>query len=122
MKASRFSALEGLHPQTDGGARAVDDVRRSAGISQGTFHPWPGKYAGLLASVVRRLKALEGVNARLKKLVANRRLDKETVGGRTPLMRWRLPLPASRCATAGTVAASTEEGHPWTGLVQPGSI
>ncbi len=55
----------------------IGDVCRKAGISQATFYAWRKKYAGLLPSEMRRLKALEDENARLKKLVAELSLDRE---------------------------------------------
>ena len=59
------------------GRRRSGDVCRKAGISQATFYAWRKKYAGLLPSEMRRLKALEDENARLKKLVAELSLDRE---------------------------------------------
>jgi hypothetical protein len=38
---------------------------------------WKKKYAGLLPDEMRRLKALEDENARLKKIVADLTLDRE---------------------------------------------
>jgi putative transposase len=55
----------------------IGDVRRKAGRSQAAFCSWPKKYAGLLPSEMRRLKTLEGENARLEKLAADLSLDKE---------------------------------------------
>jgi putative transposase len=55
----------------------IGDVCRKAGISQATFYGWRKKCAGLLPREMRRLKALEDENARLKKLVAELSLDRE---------------------------------------------
>ena len=55
----------------------IGDVRRKAGISQAALDSWQKKYDGLLPSEMRRLKALEGENARLMKLAADLSLDKE---------------------------------------------
>ena len=41
----------------------------------------PNKYGGLLPDEMRRLKALEDENARLKKIVADLTLDREMVSG-----------------------------------------
>jgi putative transposase len=55
----------------------VAEVCRKAGISQATYFNWRKKYAGLLPDEMRRLKALEDENARLKKIVADLTLDRE---------------------------------------------
>jgi len=46
------------------------------GISEPTFYNWKVKYAGMTVSEVRRLKALEQANAKLKRLLADAELDK----------------------------------------------
>ncbi|MGB5660964.1 MAG: transposase, partial [Thermoanaerobaculia bacterium] len=48
----------------------VPEVCRRLGISEQTFYRWRKRYGGLDRSEVRRLKALEQENARLKKLLA----------------------------------------------------
>ena len=53
------------------------EICRKAGISQATYFTWRKKYAGLLPDEMRRLKALEDENARLKKIVADLTLDRE---------------------------------------------
>ena len=45
------------------------------GITQATFYNWKQKYGGLLSSEAKRLKQLEEENLRLKRLVADLRLD-----------------------------------------------
>jgi putative transposase len=46
------------------------------GASSATFHKWKAKYGGLEVSDAKRLKALEDENAKLKKLLAEAKLDK----------------------------------------------
>jgi len=41
-----------------------------------TWHRWVAQYGGMKASDAKRLKELEGENARLKKLLAEAELDK----------------------------------------------
>ena len=53
----------------------VPEVCRRLGISEQTFYRWRKRYGGLDRSEVRRLKALEQENARLKKLRADAMLD-----------------------------------------------
>jgi putative transposase len=78
IKASGFSDAQKafILKQADQGV-PIGDVCRKAGISQATFYGWRKKYAGLLPTEMRRLKALEDENARLKKLVAELSLDRE---------------------------------------------
>ena len=53
----------------------VLEVCRKLGLSEQTFYRWRKRYGGLDRSEVRRLKALEQKNARLKKLLADAMLD-----------------------------------------------
>lgn len=78
MKASKFSDAQKafILKQAEEGV-PIGDVCRKAGISQATFYSWRKKYAGMLPTEMRRLKALEDENARLKKLVAELSLDRE---------------------------------------------
>jgi len=51
------------------------DLCRKHGISEATFYNWKAKFGGLEVSDARRLKGLEGENARLKKLLADAMLE-----------------------------------------------
>ena len=53
----------------------VPEVCRNLGISEQTFYRWRKRYGGLDRSEIRRLKALEQENARLKRLLADAMLD-----------------------------------------------
>ena len=48
---------------------------RKHGVSSATFYKWKAKYGGLDVSDAKRLRSLEGENARLKKLLAEAMLD-----------------------------------------------
>ena len=76
MKRSRFSEEQiiGILKEQEAGASTADVCRRH-GISSATFYKWKAKYGGLDVSEARRLKALEGENARLKKLLAESMLN-----------------------------------------------
>ena len=56
---------------------SVKDLCRRHGFSDASFYAWRGKYSGLDVSDVKRLKALESENARLKKLLAEAMLEQE---------------------------------------------
>lgn len=53
----------------------LDEVCRHLEIAESTWHRWLSQYGGMKAADAKRLKELEGENARLKKLVANQALD-----------------------------------------------
>lgn len=71
MKKSRFSEekIIAVLKQAEAGVR-VSELVRKHGISEATFYNWKAKYGGLDVSQLRRLKELEGENARLKKMFA----------------------------------------------------
>ena len=48
---------------------------RKYGMSEATYYNWKTKYSGMTASDLKRLKALEEENRRLKQLVAEQALD-----------------------------------------------
>ncbi len=53
------------------------DAARKHGVSSATIHCWKSKYGGITLSELKRLKALEEENARLKRIVAQQALDNE---------------------------------------------
>lgn len=55
----------------------LDEVCRHLEIAESTWHRWLAQYGGMKANDAKRLKELEGENARLKKLLAEAELDKE---------------------------------------------
>jgi transposase len=57
------------------GGAELDEVCRHLQVAESTWHRWLAQYGGLKANDAKRLKELEGENARLKKLVANQALD-----------------------------------------------
>ena len=77
MKKSKFSEEQIAYAlrQAESGT-AVADVCRQLGISEATFYVWKKKFALLGVSELRRMRSLEGENARLKQVVADLTLDK----------------------------------------------
>lgn len=53
----------------------VEEICRKYGISVPTYYNWKAKFGGMVISDVKKLKALEIENGRLKKLVADLSLD-----------------------------------------------
>ena len=76
MKRKRFTEEQiiGVLKEHELGSKTADLCRKH-GISEATFYNWKSKFGGLDVSEAKRLKQLEGENARLKKLLANSMLD-----------------------------------------------
>ena len=58
----------------EAGERTADVCRRH-GISQPTFYKWKAKFGGMDVSDTLKLKSPEAVSTRLKKLMAEQKLD-----------------------------------------------
>jgi putative transposase len=58
------------------GGKDVEEVCRHLEVSESTWQRWLSQYGGMKANDAKRLKELEGENARLKKLLAEAELDK----------------------------------------------
>ena len=80
MKSSRYSPEQmafGLRQAEEG--TPVAEVCRKIGISEQTFYRWMKKFQGVDVGEVRRLRVLEEENLKLKQLVADLGLDKQTL-------------------------------------------
>lgn len=60
--------------ESQAGAR-TEDLCRKHNISLNTFYRWRQKYSGMEISDVKRLRALEDENRRLKQMVAEQALE-----------------------------------------------
>jgi transposase-like protein len=56
--------------------KKLGQIVRDLGITEQTYYRWRREYGGLKVNQARRLRELEGENARLKRLVAELSLDK----------------------------------------------
>ncbi len=76
MKRSKFSEEQiiAILREQEAGAKTADVCRRH-GISSATFYSWKSRYGGMEVSDVKRLKALEEENTKLKRLYADAMLD-----------------------------------------------
>jgi len=76
MKRKRFTEEQiiGVLKEHELGAKTADLCRKH-GISEATFYNWKSKFGGMDVSEAKRLKALEGENAKLKRLLADAMLD-----------------------------------------------
>ena len=76
MKASKFTDAQKAFVVKQGEeGTPLAEICRNVGISQATYFNWKKRYAGL-PSEMRRLRALEDENNRLKKIVADLTLDR----------------------------------------------
>jgi putative transposase len=60
--------------EAEAGAK-IGELCRKYGMSEATYYNWKSKYADLTVSELKRLKALEEENRRLKQIVAEQALD-----------------------------------------------
>lgn len=65
--------------------RPVAEAVRAIGVTEVTYYRWRSEYGGLKGDQVKRLKALEAENARLRRAVSDLTLEKlilkEAAGG-----------------------------------------
>ena len=54
----------------------VADAIRAIGVTEVTYDRWRQEYGGLKSDQIKRMKALETENARLRKAIADLTLDK----------------------------------------------
>jgi putative transposase len=80
MKKSRFTdeQIIAFLKQAESGV-AVKDPCRKHGFSDASFYKWRSRLGGLEVSEVRRLRDLETRNSKLKKLLAEAKLDIEAL-------------------------------------------
>ncbi len=80
MRKSRFSEEQiiGILKEGEAGAN-IGELCRRYQISKESYYRWRAKYGGLEVNEARRLRQLEEENRRLKHLVADLTLDKQTL-------------------------------------------
>lgn len=76
MKQGKYSEEQiiGFLKQAEAGM-PVKELCRKGGFSDATFYKWRARFGGMDVSDAKRLKELEGENAKLKKLLAEAHLD-----------------------------------------------
>ena len=76
MKAKKYTEEQIIAVLKEGAAGAkIADLCRKYGMSDATYYNWKAKYAGLTVSELKRLKAMEDENRRLKQIVGEQDLD-----------------------------------------------
>jgi putative transposase len=76
VKARQYTEEQIIAVLKEGEAGAkVADICRKYGMSDATYYNWKAKYSGMTVSDLKRLKALEEENRRLKQIVGEQALD-----------------------------------------------
>jgi putative transposase len=76
LKARQYTEEQIIAVLREGEAGAsVTDLCRKYGMSDATYYNWKSKYSGMTVSDLKKLKALEEENRRLKQIVADQALD-----------------------------------------------
>ena len=80
MKRSRFTEEQIAYALrlADSGTPVVE-VCRQIGVSETKYYTWKKKFGDWGVTELKRLKMLEDENARLKRIVADLTLDKQTL-------------------------------------------
>ena len=76
MKAKKYTEEQIIQVLKEGEAGTpVAELCRKYGMSDASYYNWKAKYSGLTVSELKRLKALEEENRRLKQIVVEQALD-----------------------------------------------
>jgi putative transposase len=76
MKKKRFSPeqIAGILREFENG-KSVDEIVRLHGVSKASFYKWRQRYGGMNSDELKKMKALEEENKRLKHMYAELALD-----------------------------------------------
>ena len=79
MKKVRFSEEQMVAILHEADKSSVAEVARKHKISEQTIYNWRRHFAGLEPTDIKRLRSLEGENVRLKRILAERDLEIDTL-------------------------------------------
>lgn len=76
MKQKRFKEEEIVQILKEGeAAKSISEVCRKHGIADVTYYRWRAKYQGMEVPELKRMRALEDENSKLKTLLSEQLLD-----------------------------------------------
>ena len=79
MKKVRFSEVQMVAILRETDKASVAEVARKHKISEQTIYNWRRHFAGLESTDIKRLRTLEGENTKLKRILAERDLEIDTL-------------------------------------------
>lgn len=79
MKKKRYSDEQIVRILREADKDPIAEVAKRHGVSEASIYAWRKRFGEMVTDDVKRLKALEAENARLKKLVAERDLEIEVM-------------------------------------------
>ena len=79
MKKTRYSDEQIVRILRETDKDTIAQVARRHGVSEASIYAWRKKFGAMETDEVRRLKALESENARLRKLVVDQALEIEVM-------------------------------------------
>ena len=76
MKSSKFSPtqISKILQEFESG-KDINTIIREHGVSKATFYKWRQRYGGMEASELKKMKALEEENTKLKRMYADLALE-----------------------------------------------
>jgi putative transposase len=91
MKKTRFSEEQMVKILREADKAPVSEVAKKHGVSDVTIYAWRKRFGQLEAVDVKRLRALEAENARLKKVLAEKVMDIEILKDVAAKNVWSAP-------------------------------